>query len=101
MAKVMLLNWWFQIIAAGEAQNFWDAIKKFLADTKTNLTMVSWGVFVVAVIVAGIMFAFGRSASELAKSMIGKVIIGVILVSFAVAIISTIASMGGQTPSFG
>lgn len=101
MAKVMLMNWWSQVIAAGEATNVWDSIKKFLADTRTNLTMVSWGVFVVAVIVAGIMFAFGRSASELAKSMIGKVIIGVILVSFAVAIISTVASMGGQTPSFG
>lgn len=100
MAKFQLINWLTSGIAAGDATNFWTSIQNFLSETKKNLVATSWGVFIVAAIVGGIMFAFGRSGSEIAKSLIGKIVIGVMIVSFAVAIISTIASMGGQTVTF-
>jgi hypothetical protein len=100
-AKVMLMNWWFQVIAAGEGTDFWAAVTKIINETRTNLVKISWGIFALAIVVVAIMFVGGRSMAEIAKSTLGKVVIAVILVSFATAIISTLASMSGQQATFG
>lgn len=82
------------------AADLWSGVTKFTKSTSTNLTKISWGIFLVAAIVAGIMFAFGRDGSQMAKGLLGKIVIGVLIVALATAIISTIASMGGASPTF-
>lgn len=87
-------------IAGASTANFWTSVQNFTRDTSKNLTLVAWGIFVVAVVAAGITFSFGRNGSEFAKSWLGKIIIGVIIVAFATAIISTFASAGGANATF-
>lgn len=82
------------------AADVWGNIKTFFSKTGTNLTGISWGIFLAACVVAGISFAFGNDGSRFGKSLLSKVLIGVLVVSLASAIISTAASMSGTNANF-
>lgn len=77
------------------AATVFDNLKSSLNTLQSNLTSLAWPIFITMCILAGIAWVAGGRGAEWAKGTLGKIIIGVFIVSLAAVIISTFRSMSG------
>lgn len=78
----------------------WTNIGKGMNSLRSNVTKIAWATFAVAVVIAGVLWIVGGQTAQMAKSTLGRVIIGVALVALATAIITSLASMLGGKASY-
>lgn len=78
----------------------WENLKSGLEKITEGVKTVSWTAFILALVVAGVAWIVGGRSAEFAKSTLGRVIIGVAILSLAAAIISTLQSTFGGGATF-
>lgn len=91
------------LLAGNSAINVFDRIAKGAAQLGTYAKAASWAIFVLAVVIAGIAWVIGGQGANFAKSTLGRVVVGVGIVSLAVAIITTLSDTfggGSSKPNF-
>lgn len=79
--------------------NVFENIRKFAASLNGKITAAAWAIFALAIVVAGVCWVIGGQTAQFAKSTLGRVIIGIALVALATALVGTIASVFGKSPT--
>lgn len=65
-----------------------DSITKFFTDNKPKLLIIAGAIAIVAIILCGICFMFGRSGSQIAKGWLLNICIGIAIISAGTFIIT-------------
>lgn len=73
----------------------WSNIQGGANSLSNNLNKIAWAIFAVAVVIAGIMWVMGGQTAQMAKSTMGRVVIGVALVALASALVLSLGKMLG------
>lgn len=80
--------------------NFWQSLKSWLDNITTNLKTISYSVFALALIAAGIAWVMGGRGAEFAKSTLMRVILAIMVIALAAAFITTLADGASGITSF-
>ncbi len=78
----------------------WENLKSGLEKITTGVRSISVAAFILAIVIAGVAWIIGGRSAEFAKSTLGRVLIGVAVVSLAVTIVSTLAATFGGSTGF-
>ncbi|WP_228150133.1 hypothetical protein [Lactobacillus bombicola] len=72
-----------------------DNINKASSTTQSRLKSISKGLFIVIIIIAGILLAFGNRISSTAKSLLMYALAGVSVVALATSLVPAVANIFG------